>query len=60
MVVNFGASVGSVTGTNDTSYTYDLLGRTLTMAAGGQTLTFTWDALGRQTSAASVLGTVEL
>lgn len=46
------------TGTNDTSYTYDLLGRTLSTAAGGQTLTFTWDALGRRLSEGGPQGIV--
>jgi RHS repeat-associated protein len=46
------------TGTNDTSYTYDLLGRTLSTAAGGQTLTFTWDAFGRRLSEGGPQGIV--
>ena len=42
----------------DKSFTYDLLGRSLTTVSAAQTLTNTWDALGRQTSASSALGTV--
>lgn len=51
-------SVDAPSGTNDVSFTYDNLGRTLTTSAGAQTLTNTWDALGRQLTAAGPLGTM--
>jgi RHS repeat-associated protein len=42
-----------------TTYTYDLLGRNLTMAQNGRTITNAWDALSRQTSVNQApLGTV--
>ena len=45
-------------GMNDISYTYDLLGRVLTVAYSGHTLTVVWDALGRSTSVTGPLGTI--
>ena len=44
-------------GMNDTSYSYDLLGRTLTAAYSGHTLTYVFDAFGRMTSETGPLGT---
>ncbi len=38
--------------------TYDNLGRVLTSAGGGQTVTRVWDALSRQTSETGPLGAI--
>ncbi|RZI98547.1 MAG: hypothetical protein EON90_13035 [Brevundimonas sp.] len=49
--------VDAPSGTGDTSFTYDLLGRRLTATrVGGQTVTSVWDALGRNTAEAGALG----
>lgn len=45
-------------GMSDISYTYDLLGRTLTAGDSGHTLTYVYDALSRTTSATGPQGTV--
>jgi RHS repeat-associated protein len=44
--------------TNDQAFTYDLLGRTLSVAISGHTNGFVYNALGQLTSAISPLGTV--
>jgi len=44
--------------TNDQAFTYDLLGRTLSVAISGHTNGFAYNALGQLTSAISPLGTV--
>lgn len=43
---------------SDTAYSYDLMGRALSVVKGGQTNSFVHDALGRATSQTDPLGTI--
>lgn len=51
-------TVDAPSGTMDIAYTYDNLGRVLTKAGNGQTLTEVWDPLSRLTSESGPLGTM--
>lgn len=54
--LNRPTAIDAPTGTQDVSYAYDNLGRTLTSTGSGQTLTNAWDPLSRLTSETGPLG----